>query len=163
MLLFFYGKQLDELGGSFELPKVPLHMGMHVFAPNKDTGEPGYETTVFPCVAMTLPSELRAFLEESLLMKDFDHPNILNLVGVCFDTPDEIPFIILPLMANGSLKDYLIKKRKTLRNSNLPVPILPKVFFFFYFTHVLGQNCIKDYTHLYIAGSNCGNSHSNVH
>ena len=87
---------------------------------------------------MTLPSELRAFLEESLLMKDFDHPNILNLVGVCFDTPDEIPFIILPLMANGSLKDYLIKKRKTLRNSNLPVPILPKVSFFFFISHMYG-------------------------
>ena len=56
-------------------------------------------------------------------MKDFDHPNILSLVGVCFDTPDEVPFIILPFMANGSLKDYLRKKRVNVNNVNT----LPKV------------------------------------
>ena len=44
-------------------------------------------------------------------MKDFQHPNILGLTGVCFDTPDRVPFIILPFMANGSLKDYLKRKR----------------------------------------------------
>ena len=81
----------------------------------------------FPPPALTLQSELKAFLEESLLMKDFDHPNILNLVGVCFDTPDEIPFIILPLMANGSLKDYLIKKRAAIKIVHLHVDTLPEV------------------------------------
>ena len=77
--------------------------------------------------ALTSQSELKAFLEESLLMKDFDHPNILNLVGVCFDTPDEIPFIILPLMANGSLKDYLMKKRASVKIIHVHVDTLPEV------------------------------------
>ena len=59
-------------------------------------------------------------------MKDFQHPNILGLTGVCFDTPDGVPFIILPFMANGSLKDYLKSKRTHVTN----VDTLPKVHFF---------------------------------
>ena len=44
-------------------------------------------------------------------MKDFSHPNILGQVGVCFDAPDGYPFLILPFMVNGSLKDYLRNSR----------------------------------------------------
>ena len=72
---------------------------------------------------LTSERELKAFLEESLLMKDFKHPNILSLVGVCFDTPDGVPFIILPFMANGCLKDFLKKKRTHVTN----VDTLPEV------------------------------------
>ena len=49
-------------------------------------------------------------------MKDFNHPNVLGLVGVCFDTPDDVPYIILPYMVNGSLKDYLKMKRIHITN-----------------------------------------------
>ena len=55
--------------------------------------------------------QLEKFLAESLMMKDFHHPHIVGLLGVCFDTPDGFPYIILPFMANGSLKTYLKKKR----------------------------------------------------
>ena len=55
--------------------------------------------------------QLRSFLAESLIMKDFKHPNILGLLGVCFNTPDQSPYIILPLMVNGSVKTYLRAKR----------------------------------------------------
>ncbi len=60
--------------------------------------------------------ELESFFAESLLMKDFRHPNILELAGVCFDTPDGVPYIILPFMANGSLNDFLKKKRTHIIN-----------------------------------------------
>ena len=63
-------------------------------------------------------NEIDAFFAESLVMKDFQHPNILGLTGVCFDTPDGVPFIILPFMANGSLKDYLKRKRTHVTNVN---------------------------------------------
>ena len=49
-------------------------------------------------------------------MKDFNHPNVLGLAGVCFDTPDGYPFLILPFMVNGSLKDYLRDSRVNLKN-----------------------------------------------
>ena len=44
-------------------------------------------------------------------MLNFDHPNVLHLLGVCFDTEDHFPLIILPLMSNGDLKSFLIRKR----------------------------------------------------
>ena len=55
--------------------------------------------------------QLTAFLAESLIMKDFNHPHILGLLGVCFNVPDGSPYIILPFMANGSVKTYLKEKR----------------------------------------------------
>jgi len=55
--------------------------------------------------------EVTAFFSESLLMKDFSHAHILCLLGVCFDTPDFSPYIIMPFMANGNMKDYLKGKR----------------------------------------------------
>ena len=51
-------------------------------------------------------------MSESAIMLDFDHPNVLKLLGVCFDTEDNLPVIVLPLMANGDLKSYLQTKRK---------------------------------------------------
>ncbi len=35
-------------------------------------------------------------------MYKFDHPNVLKLSGVCLDG-GPAPYIIMPLMANGSL------------------------------------------------------------
>ena len=55
--------------------------------------------------------QLNSFLTESLIMKDFKHPNVLGLLGVCLDAPDGSPHIVLPFMANGSLKTYLKEKR----------------------------------------------------
>ncbi len=68
-------------------------------------------------------NEIDSFLAESLLMKDFSHPNILGLAGVCFDTADGVPYILLPFMANGSVKDFLKKKRVHLTN----IDTLPEV------------------------------------
>ena len=44
-------------------------------------------------------------------MLGFDHPNVLSLLGVCFDTEQNLPLIILPYMANGDLKTFLLKCR----------------------------------------------------
>ena len=55
--------------------------------------------------------ELKAFLRESALMKHFDHINVLGLIGICLNTPDHIPYIVLPYMANGDLRTFLRNKR----------------------------------------------------
>ncbi len=67
-------------------------------------------------------------------MKDFQHPNILGFFGVCFDTPDGAPYILLPYMANGNLKDYLKKKRTHVTNVDTlqDVSYLLYIFFFKY-------------------------------
>lgn len=51
-------------------------------------------------------------------MLDFDHPNILHLVGVCFNTEDNLPAIVLPYMANGDLRTFLKGKREEMATSN---------------------------------------------
>ena len=67
--------------------------------------------------------QLSTFLAESLIMKEFKHRNILGLIGVCFDAPDGFPYIILPFMANGSVKSYLRERRVHV----LDIESMPKV------------------------------------
>ena len=49
---------------------------------------------------------MTAFLDEAMIMKDFDHPNVLSLVGISV-APGEFPLVILPYMANGDLLSYI--------------------------------------------------------
>ena len=46
-------------------------------------------------------------------MKEFDHPNVMSLIGVCLDAGPGVS-IVMPFMANGSLLDYLRKERDNL-------------------------------------------------
>ena len=55
----------------------------------------------------------KGFLNECILMKKIKHPNVLGLYGVCFNTEDGLPFIVLPFMKNGDLKTFLHGKRTT--------------------------------------------------
>ena len=52
-------------------------------------------------------------MEESVKMKQFNHPNVMNLIGVCIDG-GPAPYIVMPFMANGSLLSYLRKERPNL-------------------------------------------------
>ena len=46
-----------------------------------------------------------SFLEEALIMKDFSHANVLRLHGVVIKF--EKPYVVLPYMANGDLREYI--------------------------------------------------------
>ena len=56
-------------------------------------------------------------------MKDFDHPNVMKLIGVCLDSSDGFPYIILEYMENGSIKDFL----KCNRVHENDIETIPKV------------------------------------
>ena len=48
------------------------------------------------------------FIEEALLMREFDHPNILRLIGVSIDRKEkDMPLVILPFMKHGDLLSYI--------------------------------------------------------
>ncbi|XP_054159068.1 hepatocyte growth factor receptor-like [Oppia nitens] len=49
---------------------------------------------------------IETFLKEGLIIKDFNHLNVLTLIGVCFETTGE-PIIILPFMSNGDMLSYI--------------------------------------------------------
>ena len=45
------------------------------------------------------------FLQEATIMRQFNHPNILSMFGV--SVHNDKPCVIMPLMSNGDLKNYL--------------------------------------------------------
>ncbi len=55
--------------------------------------------------------EIEKFIAESEIMLNLDHPNILNLMGMCFNMTDNLPAIVLPYMDNGDLRKFLLTKR----------------------------------------------------
>ena len=58
-------------------------------------------------------NQINDLLRESLKMWQFDHPNVLTMIGVCIDG-GPAPYIVMPFMSNGSLLSYLKKKRSNL-------------------------------------------------
>ncbi|XP_071782213.2 tyrosine-protein kinase receptor TYRO3 [Centroberyx gerrardi] len=59
--------------------------------------------------------DLHEFLREAEIMKNFDHDNVVRLLGVTLereqDSPLPIPLVILPFMKHGDLRRFLIAMR----------------------------------------------------
>ncbi|CAG5059934.1 unnamed protein product [Parnassius apollo] len=72
------------------------------------------DSVEMPVAVKTLP-ELSTgqsendFLMEAAIMAKFNHPNIVHLIGVCFDMHPR--FIVLELLAGGDLKNFLRESR----------------------------------------------------
>ena len=56
---------------------------------------------------------LRLFRQEALLMMQLDHPNLVKLIGVCFDD-DGPPLVVLEYQSGGDLRDWLLKNGQDL-------------------------------------------------
>jgi len=59
------------------------------------------------------------FLQEALLMSNFKHEHILQLLGVCLDNDPQ--FMILELMEGGDLLSYLRASRPSVVSYKLNV------------------------------------------
>uniref|UniRef100_A0A3Q3RAW9 receptor protein-tyrosine kinase n=1 Tax=Monopterus albus TaxID=43700 RepID=A0A3Q3RAW9_MONAL len=59
--------------------------------------------------------DLHEFLKEAEIMKNFDHENVVQLLGVTLqrehDSPLPLPMVILPYMKHGDLRRFLIATR----------------------------------------------------
>uniref|UniRef100_A0A673XC25 receptor protein-tyrosine kinase n=1 Tax=Salmo trutta TaxID=8032 RepID=A0A673XC25_SALTR len=58
--------------------------------------------------------EIEEFLNEAACMKDFDHPNVIRLLGVCLEAGSghfPKPMVILPFMRYGDLHSFLLRSR----------------------------------------------------
>ena len=52
--------------------------------------------------------EGQKFIDEALRMREFDHPNILRLIGVSIDRKEkDMPLVVLPFMKHGDLLTYI--------------------------------------------------------
>ena len=60
-------------------------------------------------IALSIVSNKEKLLKEVTTMLLLNHPNVMSLIGVCFD--GEMPLIIMPYMSNGSVLGY-VKQNK---------------------------------------------------
>ena len=68
-------------------------------------------STALHCIGLFQASDIDGLILEISKMKDFQHPNVMTLIGVCLDAGPGVS-IVMPFMANGSLLDYLKKERE---------------------------------------------------
>ncbi|XP_038623388.1 tyrosine-protein kinase receptor UFO [Tachyglossus aculeatus] len=66
-------------------------------------------------IAICTRTELEDFLSEAVCMKEFDHPNVMRLIGVCLQGSEgqefPAPVVILPFMKHGDLHSFLLYSR----------------------------------------------------
>ena len=67
----------------------------------------GQKVAVKTCCSTDITDKGK-FLQEAEILKQYDHPNIVKLIGIAWDT--EPVLIVMELMPGGSLLDYLRKK-----------------------------------------------------
>ena len=61
--------------------------------------------------------DLDNLVSEGLKMAKFNHPNVMQLIGICIDNGD-VPCVVMPFMTHGSLLSYLRKHRADLTIAN---------------------------------------------
>ena len=63
-------------------------------------------------LALSLGSDKEKLLKEVTTMLSFTHPNVMSLIGVCFD--EEVPLIIMPYMSKGTVLGYVKQTQEKL-------------------------------------------------
>ena len=69
-----------------------------------------YTYVATPILGCISPRNIEDMNKESEKMMQFNHANVMTLIGLCTDV-GEAPYIVMPFMANGSLLAYLRKNR----------------------------------------------------
>ncbi|XP_052048222.1 tyrosine-protein kinase Fer isoform X2 [Apodemus sylvaticus] len=94
-----------------------------------------------------LPQELKIkFLQEAKILKQYDHPNIVKLIGVC--TQRQPVYIIMELVPGGDFLTFLRKRKDELKLKQLVKFSLDVASGMLYLE---GKNCI----HRDLAARNC--------
>ncbi|VTJ64966.1 Hypothetical predicted protein [Marmota monax] len=101
-----------------------------------------------------LPQELKIkFLQEAKILKQYDHPNIVKLIGVC--TQRQPVYIIMELVPGGDFLSYLRKKKDELKLKQLVKFSLDAAAGMLYLE---SKNCI----HRDLAARNCLVGENNI-
>ena len=57
--------------------------------------------------------DIHKMTDEIMKMKNFDHPNVMTLIGVCVSVGGG-PASVMPFMENGSLLKYLRREKENI-------------------------------------------------
>ncbi|XP_072265557.1 tyrosine-protein kinase Mer isoform X2 [Pyxicephalus adspersus] len=100
--------------------------------------------------------EIEEFLSEAACMKDFNHHNVISLLGVCLEVgPRRIPkpMVILPFMKYGDLHSFLLSSRIGSGPQHVPLQTLVK----FMIDIATGMEYLsnKNFLHRDLAARNC--------
>ncbi|XP_071403667.1 tyrosine-protein kinase Mer isoform X3 [Pithys albifrons albifrons] len=100
--------------------------------------------------------EIEEFLSEAACMKDFDHPNVIKLLGVCIELSSQQvpkPMVILPFMKYGDLHSFLLRSRLEMAPQFVPLQTLVK----FMVDIALGMEYLssRNFLHRDLAARNC--------
>uniref|UniRef100_A0A8C0FCS0 receptor protein-tyrosine kinase n=1 Tax=Bubo bubo TaxID=30461 RepID=A0A8C0FCS0_BUBBB len=100
--------------------------------------------------------EIEEFLSEAACMKDFDHPNVIKLLGVCIELSSQQvpkPMVILPFMKYGDLHSFLLRSRLEMAPQFVPLQTLVK----FMVDIALGMEYLSSqhFLHRDLAARNC--------
>ncbi|XP_070544684.1 uncharacterized protein [Ptychodera flava] len=92
-------------------------------------------------------SDINDFLLEGTIMKDFQHQNVLNLIGVYIDVYGS-PYIIIPYMANGDLRTHISRTDHHFKQAVL-------IDFGLQVARGMDYLCGKKFVHRDLAARNC--------
>ncbi|XP_033873266.3 tyrosine-protein kinase Mer-like isoform X1 [Acipenser ruthenus] len=101
--------------------------------------------------------EIEEFLGEAACMKDFCHPNVIKLLGVCLEVSSREnfpkPMVILPFMKHGDLHSFLLRSRLHESPQFLPLQTLLR----FMIDIALGMEYLssRNFLHRDLAARNC--------
>ncbi|XP_032870235.1 tyrosine-protein kinase receptor UFO [Amblyraja radiata] len=108
-------------------------------------------------IAICTRTEMEDFLREAVCMKEFDHPNVMRLLGVCLQNNENegypSPVVILPFMKHGDLHSFLLYSRLGENPVYLPMQMLIK----FMVDVARGMEYLsnKNFIHRDLAARNC--------